>query len=147
MKRQQALKDSQREKQLYALRLLVAGLLVLLLASALVWRYHHLQVENHKHYAAASEDNRVHVRPVPPVRGLIHDRNGELLAHNRPSFTLRIVKEHIDDLDALLAQLDQMVLISEQQIQRFKSVSNVGIPTRRFHCCITSASVNGPFWR
>ena len=102
------------------MRLLVVASLVLLMAVALVWRYHYLQVERHLDFVAASEDNRVHVRPVPPMRGLIYDRNGVLLADNRPSFILKIVKEYAEDVDALLAQLRQMVAISDQHIEQFK---------------------------
>ena len=62
----------------------------------------------------------MHVRPVAPTRGLIYDRNGVLLADNLPGFTLRIVVERSDDLDGLLAQLRQMVTISDQQVEQFK---------------------------
>ncbi|UTW44250.1 penicillin-binding protein 2 [bacterium SCSIO 12696] len=102
------------------MRLLVAALVVVGLTLALAGRYYSLQVTNHDHFVAASDENRVHVRPVAPIRGLVYDRNGVLLADNRPSFTLRIVVERSDDLDALLAQLGQMIDISEQQVAQFK---------------------------
>ncbi|MGS2722720.1 penicillin-binding protein 2 [Porticoccus sp. GXU_MW_L64] len=98
----------------------MAAVVVLGLALALGLRYYSLQIESHQHYVAASEENRVHVRPVAPIRGLIYDRNGVLLADNRPSFILRIVVERSNDLDALLAQLRQMVSISDQQVAQFK---------------------------
>ena len=32
-----------------------------------------------------AENNRIHVQPIPPTRGLIFDRNGVIIADNRPS--------------------------------------------------------------
>ena len=82
----------------------MAATVVIGLALALGWRYYSLQIDNHQHYVAASEENRVHVRPVAPTRGLIYDRNGVLLADNRPGFTLRIVVERSDGLTVIDAQ-------------------------------------------
>ena len=52
------------------------------------------------------------MQPLPPKRGLIYDRNGVLLADNRPSFMLSIVRERVPDLDATLAELGEMLPIS-----------------------------------
>ncbi len=63
------------------------------MAGVLLWRYYHLQVIRHEGLVTLSDRNRVLVEPVPPTRGLIFDRNGVLLADNRPSFNLSIVVE------------------------------------------------------
>ncbi|HAR08219.1 MAG TPA: hypothetical protein DCR98_07380, partial [Cobetia sp.] len=51
-----------------------------------------LQVVEHDIYTTRSDKNRVRVEPLPPTRGLIYDRNGQLLAENRPNYNLTIVR-------------------------------------------------------
>ena len=46
-----------------------------------------------------SKSNRVKITPIPPIRGLIYSRDGVILAENKPTFSLRVVPEQIDDLD------------------------------------------------
>jgi len=119
MNEDRAIKNPLQESRLYAGRLLFAVLVVLILAGILLWRYYHLQVERHEAFVTLSDRNRVLVEPVPPTRGLIYDRNGVLLADNRPSFNLSIVKERTKDLEATIAELDQLVGVSEAEKERF----------------------------
>ncbi|MCB1647531.1 MAG: penicillin-binding protein 2, partial [Pseudomonadales bacterium] len=50
----------------------------------------------------------------------IYDRNGELIADNIPSFSLTITKERVDDLDATLEKINQIVGLDEEDIESFK---------------------------
>ncbi len=54
------------------------------------------------YYAELSQGNRVRVEPLPAQRGLILDRNGQVLAENRPAFQLELVRERVPDVDATL---------------------------------------------
>jgi penicillin-binding protein 2 len=90
-----ALKDPQHEQRQYGARTLFAVLAVLILLSVLVARYYTLQIRDYETYSTASERNRVQLQPLPPKRGLIFDRNGVLLADNRPSYTLSLVVERV----------------------------------------------------
>jgi len=112
-------KDHIREGQLFISRAIFAAVLVLLLLGGLVGRLVYLQVVSHEHFTTLSRDNRVKVVPVPPTRGQIYDRNGLLLAGNRPAYSLEITPEQVKDLDATLAQLAQVVDISEDDLERF----------------------------
>ncbi len=115
------LKDHGYEAQIFTRRLAFVALLVVLLMFSLVARYYYLQVVHHQEYAAESELNRVHVQPLPPNRGLIYDRNGVLLAENRASFTLNIIKERVPDLEATLEVLASLVEITDADVERFRS--------------------------
>ncbi|MFA5494888.1 MAG: penicillin-binding protein 2, partial [Porticoccaceae bacterium] len=115
-----AFKDPQREYRLFSLRMGVAALVVLLMVSGLLWRYYHLQVTRHRDFATQSENNRVHVRPISPTRGLIHDRNGVLLADNRAGFSLSVVVERADDLEVLLDEIDQLLDLDDEELERFR---------------------------
>ena len=93
MPRQIALKDPHREARIYNARTIAAIMLVLGLLGIILARYYSLQVTDYDTYRTQSDRNRVQLQPLPPKRGLIYDRNGVLLADNRPSYLLSIVKE------------------------------------------------------
>lgn len=115
----QALKDHFHETQIFNQRVLVAGFIMFILLILLLSRLVYLQISNQEHYATLSDNNRVSIRPIPPTRGLIFDRNGILLAQNLPSFTLEIIPEHVKDLKKTLAKLGQLISISKEDLKRF----------------------------
>ena len=69
---------------------------VCLLTVVLIARLFYLQVVEHDLYTTLSHNNRVNIEPIGPTRGLIYDRNGVLLAENRPTFSLEIVPERVE---------------------------------------------------
>ena len=113
------LKDRSFEQRQYTARVVVMFLLAVLGVLILLGRLVQLQVLDHKTYSVKSDQNRIQLQPLAPPRGLIFDRNGVLLADNRPVFALNLVTERIDDLDALLAELQTLVDISEEDIEGF----------------------------
>jgi len=76
-------------------------LALIILLGLLIGRLYQLQVRQHETLAAQADANRLRTIEIPAPRGLIFDRNGELLARNRPSYQLAIVPEELpdDDLD------------------------------------------------
>jgi len=114
-----ALKDHIRESLIFNRRLLIAIIVSVVLLLLLMIRLMYLQIIHQEHYSTLSENNRVNILPIPPTRGLIYDRNGIVLAQNLPSFSLRLVPEHIPDLAQTLTELQNLVAISEEDIQRF----------------------------
>lgn len=114
-----AIKDTHKEKAIFFNRLMVIVLLMLAAFSGLAYRYYTLQITDYQNYQTQSERNRVQLRPVPPVRGLIFDRNGVLLAENRPSYQLAVVRERVEDLETTLGQLQDLLDLSDEQIAGF----------------------------
>ena len=115
-----AISDPNREKKIFVLRLSVALVIVLLLSSIMLYRYFDLQIVKHQDYITNSNNNRIHIRSVPPTRGLIFDRNGQLLADNRPTFTLNIIADHTQAVDELVDKLGSLITISERDLSRFE---------------------------
>ncbi len=113
------LKDHYLEARIFSHRLIVMLVLVLGLLGVLVARFYNLQVVHHEAFVTQSDRNRVHVQSIPPTRGLIYDRNGVLLAENRPSHTLSIIKERVKNLDATIARLREIVSISASDLEKF----------------------------
>jgi penicillin-binding protein 2 len=115
-----ALKDPHRESRVYSARTVIAIAIVLGLLAVVFSRYYSLQVTEYESYKTQSERNRVQLQPLPPKRGLIYDRNGVLLADNRPSYILSVVRERVADLDTTLAELGALVPISEGDLENFQ---------------------------
>jgi len=113
------LKDSYHEMRQFRLRMIVGGICMLVLFGVLIARYFHLQIIDYEKYRTESDRNRVQLLPLAPRRGLIYDRNGELLADNLASFSLDIVKERVDGLDATLNRLRTLLKIDDDDIEKF----------------------------
>ncbi|MDN5873309.1 MAG: penicillin-binding protein 2 [Sinobacteraceae bacterium] len=94
-------------------------LMVLLLAGRLC----QLQIVDHNYYSTRSDNNRLRVVPVAPVRGLIYDRNGVLLAQNLPSFDLVITRDAVPHLKATIAQLRTILPITDEDVHRFHELA------------------------
>jgi penicillin-binding protein 2 len=114
------IKDTARESLLFRGRIAVAVVLVAGVSLLVLSRLSHLQVYEHEHFATLSEDNRVKVVPVIPTRGLIFDRNGVVLAENVPTFSLELIPEAVGDLDTVVAQLGELIELTQDDHQRFK---------------------------
>ncbi|MDE3738211.1 MULTISPECIES: penicillin-binding protein 2 [Pseudomonas] len=96
------LKDHEKDARLVRQRVIVGAVAVLLLTCVLIARLYYLQVIQYEYHSTLSENNRVHVQPIPPTRGLIFDRNGVIIADNRPSFSLSVTRERAGDWKATL---------------------------------------------
>ncbi|WP_226643081.1 penicillin-binding protein 2 [Microbulbifer variabilis] len=114
------LKDPHTEQRLFRNRMLVAILGVIALLGVLIARFYNLQVVNYDNYRTQSDENRIQVRPVAPTRGLIYDRNGILLADNRASYNLSIVRERVKDLDATLELIGNLIRLDDSDVVKFR---------------------------
>src|SRR5690554_5693437 len=118
--------DYSLELRLVIRRAVFAGLVMVLLTGGLAARMYYLQVVTHDEHVARSTKNRISLQPVPPNRGLIYDREGRLLAENLPNHRLSLVLERVDDLDSTLAQLQELVELTESDLERFDSARKRG---------------------
>ncbi len=109
------LKDHSRESQNFVNRVVIGFSILLFFTAILVGRLFYLQVIQYDVYSTLSDKNRIHIQSLPPTRGLIYDRNGELIADNIPAYALTIVKERAGDLDQTIAKLSKLVGITEKQ--------------------------------
>ena len=114
------LKDYLRETRLFNARISVIGIIIGMLVFTLFVRLAYLQLVNYRHFATLSQANRINPVPIPPVRGLILDRNGIVLAQNYPVMTIEIIPDQVKDMDALLRQLGRLVALNEKDIKLFR---------------------------
>ncbi|MFN5354794.1 MAG: penicillin-binding protein 2 [Burkholderiaceae bacterium] len=115
------IKDTEREIQLFRLRLSVAGVVVLTCFGLLMLRFVWLQAVRHSEYYERAESNRISVVPAVPNRGLIVDRNGVILARNYSAYTLEITPDKINrPLDTVIDELAKIVDIQPKDRKRFR---------------------------
>lgn len=119
MKREK-LKDLYGERRTFTARTVIAALACVVLVSALVFRLFALQVLQQNYYATRAEENRTRLSAVPPVRGLIYDRNGVVLAQNSPAYVLEVVPEQVKDITGTLQRLSALVRLDEKDVARFR---------------------------
>ena len=118
------IKDTERELQLFRLRLSVAGLVVFVCFGLLMLRFLWLQGVRHSEYAERAESNRISVVPAIPNRGLIVDRNGVILARNFSAYTLEITPAKLDrPLEVVIDELSKLVDIQPKDRKRFKRLT------------------------
>lgn len=117
----QSIGKSHADRLLIGRRLTLAAVVMIASMLVLAGRYWYLQIEQHDELSAESNNNRVRLRALRPNRGLILDRNGVVLAENRPSYRLEIVPERVDgELDGLLQQLGGMLEVSAAERLEFE---------------------------
>ncbi|MCD4715994.1 MAG: penicillin-binding protein 2, partial [Desulfobacterales bacterium] len=99
-------------------------LVVLVVFGILILRLWHLQILSGSTYRTKSEDNRFQLQDIPPFRGIIFDRKGEMLVGNRPSYGLYVIPEGIQDRGQLLKSLNRLIgLDPELAMQKLKRAS------------------------
>lgn len=117
----EALRDLHKERRTFGVRAGVAAALCLLAVLLLSLRLADLQILQHDYYSTRADGNRMRVLPVPPVRGLIYDRNGALLAENQPAFELVITPEQVGrHLDDTIDRLRPLIRITDNDVTRFR---------------------------
>lgn len=87
-------------------------------AGALGMRMRSMQIEQADQYRLLAEENRINIRLLPPARGLIHDRNGVLLAGNEQNYRIVMVREDAGDVEAVLERLRKLVLLEDSDVER-----------------------------
>ena len=115
-------KNPEQELQHFHRRLASVGSLVLLAFALLFARFVWLQVVQHAYYQTRAEDNRISLVPIQPNRGLIVDRNGNVMAHNYSAYTLEITPSKVADLEKTIDGLEQVIEIQPKDRKRFKKL-------------------------
>ena len=114
------LKDHEKDARLVRNRVVVGAIAVVLLVCVLIARLYYLQIIQYDYHSTLSENNRVHVQPIPPTRGLIFDRNGVIVADNRPSFSLSMTRERAGNWQEVLDTIVEVLELTEDDRALFE---------------------------
>jgi penicillin-binding protein 2 len=120
------IKDHHSERRLFIARVVFSSVVGFLLLGIVIARLVQLQVFDYEVFAAQSQGNRVRIEAVPPIRGLVFDREGRVLAENLPAYQLELIPEQVDDIDYTLARLAVLGLIEADEIPAIKELSESG---------------------
>ncbi len=116
------IKDQWNEQRIFSQRTLGAMLVIGVLVLALLARLSYLQVVRHDYYLELSQGNRVRLDPIPASRGVIIDRNGNVLANNEPAYQLELIREQVPNLNDTLKRLAELRLIDPEEIDDTRRV-------------------------
>ena len=87
------------------------------LFAIILFKAWHMQIIKGKYYRKLAENNRVRTVIVPPLRGIIYDRNREIMAKNVASFNLGLVRADIKDLEMTLKMIAPITGLSPEEMR------------------------------
>ena len=103
---------------LFTRRAIIVGGAQALLTAGLAGRLYQLQVVDSERYQVLADENRINMQLLPPSRGRIFDRFGQVLAENRLNYRLIVVPEAALDLDRALDEIAALVPIEDHDRER-----------------------------
>jgi len=108
------------EKRIFLSRILFSVSMIVLLVTLILFRLVQLQIVDSDQYKLRLMDNTIRTHALPPTRGLIYDRNNQILAENQPVFQLEMIPEQILDIELTLSGLVQLGLINGKKLEAIK---------------------------
>jgi penicillin-binding protein 2 len=109
-----------------------AAIIVATALGVLLVAFFRAQVVEHSRYAMQSDDNRLNEVPLPAPRGMILDRNGQVIAENIPGYTVSMLAQRPDSLRATLQRLSSILPLSD---------STINVVVRRFQAARSRPAV------
>ena len=88
----------------------------------LIYKTFSLQISSYSDYELASLENKTREFLVQPRRGIIYDRNGEIIVNNKPSYNMILDPENVDDINELIFEITKFVNLSDAEI---KNINNI----------------------
>ena len=99
-------------------RFLFASITVVVVTGLLLFRLWHVQIYKGDYYRDVAERNRVRRTEIPASRGIIYDRNGEVLLGNRPFFDLVYIPQYVRDTDTTFRILSRIMHSSTEELEQ-----------------------------
>lgn len=93
---------------------------VMFMSIILGLRLAYMQVFEYKRYQTLSLKNQLSIIPIAPPRGIIVDRNGVILAENRPVYVLELTPDRVKDMQKTIDELQKLLpSITSEDIRQF----------------------------
>ena len=90
---------------------------VVLSFAALLISFWHFQVGQHARFLEMAENNHQRQLALRAPRGVVFDRDGQVLVENRHSLNISLVREQVEDLDRSIGLLAQVTAIDAQAVR------------------------------
>ncbi len=114
------LKNNAQEAKLFKHRVFFCAFVIFISFVTLIFRYGYLQIFEYQTYTTLSQSNRIKLQAITPPRGYIYDRNGILLADNRPIFTAIINRQETPDIETTLKQVTPIFELDQDAISKIR---------------------------
>jgi len=85
--------------------------------SLIFFRLWYLQIIKGEYFRNLSENNRIRIQEIPAPRGIIYDREGYPLVESFPSFDVSFFRQDVQDLQALIPTLSQILTMNPEKLQ------------------------------
>lgn len=145
-------KDDDKDVRPFKMRLLFLFGIVCVLFTLLAARFAWLQIINQGAYLEKAERNRTVTVTTQGARGLIFDRNGELIAKNRVAYSLEITPDQVKNVNKTIDALATVIPITSADRRRFRRLREnfhryTSIPIRQNLTDQEVATFIGQSWR
>jgi len=108
------------EKKIFLSRIVFSISIIALLVTLILLRLVQLQIYDSDKYKLRSMNNTIRTHSLPATRGLIYDRNNQVLAENQPVFQLEMIPEQIEDVEQTLNRLIELEVIDARKLDVIK---------------------------
>ena len=108
---------SHEERSKVAIRLTVLQYVIAVVFSVMAVSFWVLQVAQHAKYAELAENNNQRTLALRAPRGVVLDRDGQVLVENRHSYSISVVREHATDLDRTIRLLSAVLGLREGRVR------------------------------
>ncbi len=130
---------------------LLLGSVQLAVIATLGLRLRSMQLEHADEYRLLSDGNSIKIRLLPPARGLLHDRNGVVIAGNEANYRVTLTREQAGEVEPVIASLRKLIPMSDEEAQRLldefgkrSAITPVTIADRLSWDEFSSIAVNAP---
>ncbi len=110
-------RDTEESNRTLNRRTLMLGGAMGAMVAVLGARMRYLQVDQADEFKLLAEENRINIRLIPPVRGLIQDRNGKVIAGSEQNYRVVITREAAGDVELVLRRLATIIPMTAEELQ------------------------------
>ena len=96
------------DRRSFSIRLTLIKAGVIVVFSALAVAFWWFQVARHEEFAARADANHLRTISLRAPRGILFDRNEQVMVQNQQIYIISILREQTDDIDATLARLAEI---------------------------------------
>ncbi len=97
--------------------------------SIITTRLFNIQITNSSKYSTLSKNNQINIEVIYPLRGLIKDRNGNIIASNSKVFDLYVIPERTKNIELTLKNLSKFIKLD---FKNKRKVINLSKKVKKF---------------
>ena len=105
------------EKRNFLNRLIFVYVFFGILFLYLIYKTFSLQISSYTDYELASLENKTRELLIQPRRGIIYDRNGEIIVNNSPSYNLILNPAEVNDISEVVTEINKFINLSDSEIR------------------------------